>query len=162
MSKEKKVFSLKVVFGVLIASVFLLGALTFINLHQLNRLEKQIVNLKKVNESLLDSSISEYVVLNFVDIDGSITPYLVNKNLSISVYDFLLTTPDFTDSDFDSFDGENFYFAALSVTEYVKTEVIELEDNSNYYSQDQWGKYLTVGLQAIILNQNYTIVRSLY
>jgi len=94
MSNEKKVLTLRIIFGVLVASVLLLGALTVIKVLEVKRLEKQVENVKTVNQSLLDSSVSEYVVLNFVDIDGSITPYLVNKNLGMSIYDFLLTTPD--------------------------------------------------------------------
>lgn len=162
MSKEKRVLSLRIILGVLVASVLLLGTLTTLNVRQVGRLETQIDNLKKVNQSLIDSSVNEHVVLNVVDVDGSITPYVVNKNLGLSIYDFLLTTNKFSDSDFDSFDGTNYYFSALSPTEYVKTEVIELENNPNFYSSDEWGSYLTVGLQAIILNQNYTVVRSLY
>jgi hypothetical protein len=158
MSNEKKGLTLRIIFGVLVASVLLLGALTVIKVLEVKRLEKQVENVKTVNQSLLDSSVSEYVVLNFVDIDGSITPYLVNKNLGMSIYDFLLTTPDFEDSDFGSFDGTNYYFN--SSTETHITGVVELEDNPNYYDTD-WG-FLIVGLQAIIINQNYTVVRSVY
>lgn len=88
--KWKKVLTLRIIFGVLVASVLLLGALTVIKVLEVKRLEKQVENVKTVNQSLLDSSVSEYVVLNFVDIDGSITPYLVNKNLGMSIYDFYL------------------------------------------------------------------------
>jgi hypothetical protein len=42
----------------------------------------------------------------------------------------------------------------------LKLILLELEDNPNYYDTD-WG-FLIVGLQAIIINQNYTVVRSVY
>lgn len=162
MSKKTKVLSLRIIFVVLIAMVLFLSTLTFLNIKKLNRLENQINNLRDTNEVLLNSSVSEYVILNFVDINGSITPYFVNKNLKISIYDFLLTTKDFKDTDFESFDSKNYYFSALSSTEFVKTEVTELKDNSDYYTEDEWGKFLIVGLQAITLDRNYTVVRSLY
>lgn len=163
MSNEKKVLTLRIIFGVLVASVLLLGALTVIKVLEVKRLEKQVENVKTVNQSLLDSSISEYVVLNFVDSDGTITPYFVNKNLNISIYDFLLTTPDFEDSDFSSFNGTDYYFAGTNADgKYYKTEVKELEDNPNFYESSEWGNSLVVGLQAIKINQNYTVIRSLF
>lgn len=162
MSTKKKVLSLRIVLGALVALVLFLGTLTVVNYQKINRLETQVDNLKTVNQSLSDSEVSEYVVLNFIDFDGSITPHLVKKSLNISIYDYLLTLPSFDDSDFNSFDEKNYYFAALSATEYVQTEVLELKDNKDYYTTDEWGSFLSVGLQAIKLDRNYTVKRSLY
>lgn len=160
MSNTKKVLTVRIVLGVLTALVLVLGSLTFINYNKVDRLETQIETLKKVNESLEDSAVENFVVLNFVDLDGSITPYLVDKTLEISIYDFLLTTNKFKDSDFSSFDGENYYFNSSNPDVYLKTDVLELQDDGNYYDLE-WGS-LVVGLQAIILDQNYTVVRDKY
>lgn len=164
MSKEKKVLGLRILFGVLIASLLLLGVLTVLNIRKINRLEDQIDNLKLVNESLLDSSVDEFVILNFVDVDGSITPFQVNKNLGLSIYEFLLTTNLFSDDDFNSLDGEHFFFkntAGLASNQWIETGVLELEDNLKFYEHSEYGKMLVVGLQKIILTQNYTVVRSI-
>lgn len=157
MSQTKKVLIVRIILGVLTALVLLLGSLTIINYNKVNRLETQIVNLKTVNESLESSAIENFVVLNFVDLDGSVTPYLVDKTLEISIYDFLLTTNKFTDSDFASYDEVNFYFNSSTPNVFIKTDVLELKDDEDYYDLE-WGS-LVVGLQAIILDKNYTVVR---
>lgn len=157
MSKTNKNLVVRIILGVLLALVLVFGSLTFVNYGKINRLNKQIDNLKEVNEALTEAAVENFVILTFVDIDGSITPYFVDKTLELSIYDFLLTTPDFTDSDFASYDEENYYFNTNEVGVYLKTDVLELQDDGNYYDLE-WGS-LIVGLQAITLNKNYTVVR---
>lgn len=157
MSKTNKNLVVRIILGVLLALVLTFGSLTVVNYSKINRLNTQIDNLKKVNESLTDAALENFVVLKFIDLDGSVTPYFVDKTLNISIYDFLLTTPDFTDSDFASYDGENYYFNTNEVDVYLKTDVLELQNDENYYDLE-WGS-LIVGLQAIKLDKNYTVVK---
>lgn len=161
MSKEKKVLFTRVIMGVLVALVLVLGSFVIINQAKINRLEIQIDNLREVNDSLEQANIENFVILTVIDdIDEETVTYLVDKTLEMSIYDFLLTTNKFTDDDFSSLDGEHFFFTATTPMVYYSTDVLELMDNDNYYTTDEWGSFLTTGLNKITINQNYTVKRA--
>ncbi len=121
------------------------------------KLNIQIDALKEVNKSLEEDKVGNYVVLNFVDVDGTITPYLVDKTLELTIFEFLLTK-DFSADDFESYDGENYYFKDSM------TDVLELKDNENYYETNEWGGViytsLVVGLNKIKIDRNYTVIKT--
>lgn len=165
MSKTKKLLVVRIIFGVLVALVLVLGSLTVVSYNKNNRLNDQIDNLKELNESLTDTAVENFVILTLVDVDkeGAITavkPYFVDKTLDMSIYAFLLTTPDFKDEDFATYDNSNYYFNSTQDGVYLKTDVLELQDNASYYDQE-WGS-LVVGLQAVKITNNYTVVRGIW
>lgn len=166
MSNEKKVLFTRVIMGVLLALVLVLGTLTGLNQAKIKRLDKQIDNLKEVVSSLEQANIENFVILTVIDeIDDETVTYLVDKTLNMSIYDYLLTTTKFTDDDFDTYNDVDYYFSSGVVGVYYATDVLELMDNPNYYETSEWDGVtytsLIKGLQSIIMNSNYTVKRSL-
>lgn len=152
MSK-KNIF--KIVLSSLVMATLVLSGLLWVQTSKINRLNNQINVLKDINESLESNEVKNYVTLVYIDnIEDTITHYLVNKELEISIYDYLLTREEFTVDDFSSYDGDNYYFNN------ALTDVLELKNNEAYYETSEWGTFMLVGLQAIILDQNYTVVRT--
>ncbi len=166
MSNEKKVLFTRVIMGVLVALVLVVGALAGLNQAKINRLEKQIENLKDVNSSLEQARIENFVILTLIDeIDDEVVTFLVDKTLNMSIYDYLLTTDKFTDSDFDTHNDLDYYFSSGQIGVYYATDVLELMDDPDYYETSEWDGItytnLVKGLQSIIINSNYTVKRSL-
>lgn len=162
MSNKKKVLFTRITLGLLLALVLLFGSLTIVNQKKIGRLETQIENLKDLNESLENSDIENFVVLNFVDIDGTIKPYFVDKTLNMSIYEFLLTTKDFKDSDFITHNDKDYFLGTDEPLTYIITDVVELQGNPDYYEIGDGWQMLEVGLQDIIMDQNYTLVKSVF
>lgn len=130
-------------------SIFTIG-----ELNKIKDLNEQIENLKDKIEHLEQEKEVKYVILTYIDKDKKeVKSYLVDKDINISIYDFLLTTKDFSLEDFDSWDQVNYYFKGS------KTDVLELMENTDYY---EIGEYTTlvVGLQAIKMKENYTVIKS--
>lgn len=139
--------------------IIILSIITLSNVSKINKLNKQIDTLKDVNEKLDNDIYENYVILTYIDKtkdDDYVKSYLINKNLDLSIYDFLLTTKDFTSDDFSSFDQKNYYFKDSM------TDVLELKDNDTYYLENEYGNTLVKGLQSVKLNKNYTVVKSKY
>lgn len=152
MSK-KNIF--KIVLSSLVMATLVLSGLLWVQTSKINRLNNQINVLKDINESLESNEVKNYVTLVYIDnIEDTITHYLVNKELEISIYDYLLTREEFTVDDFSSYVEDNYYFNN------ALTDVLELKNNEAYYETSEWGTFMLVGLQAIILDQNYTVVRT--
>jgi len=144
----------QIISSLLMIIVISLSIVTISNINKINELNGQIDTLKDINEKLEEDDKKNYVILTYIDkTNDTVSSYLVNKNLDISVYDYLLSTKDFNVDDFASWDSENYYFDGF------KTDVLELMNDEEYY---EIGEYTTLvkGLQAVIMNKNYTVVKS--
>lgn len=157
MSKAKKLLLTKIILGTLTALAFVLIGLTIFLSGKINQLNKQNKALKELNESyegFLDElgvdNYEHFVFLTYIDLDGNETIYFVDKRLELSIYEFLLTK-DFSVDDFASYDGTNYYFKD------TMTDVLGLDES--YYDDYGW---LEVGLQAIVIDDDYTVIRSKY
>lgn len=162
---NKKVL-LQIVLGLLVLLVVSLSVVVGVQATKNNKLEDQINVIKKHNSNWVLNSEEEvdelrdalnddlrYVVVTFIDIDESETYYVVDKNKKLTVYDLLILTTHSVD-DFASYDDVNYYFKD------AMTDVVELKDNENYYEDSEWGAFLIVGLQGILVDQNLTVIKS--
>ena len=104
---------------------------------------------------------SEYetVFLTVIELDGSEKEIKVYVDLNLTIRDVLLLN-GYTQDDFTSYDGINYYFVNSM------TDVPELEDNSDYYESSEWEgvvyRNLVVGINFILMDQNYTVIRTGY
>ncbi len=166
MSSKVKMLIIRIVMVVLFGTTLTFGGLFIKSQKQLATSQDQVTNLKELNESLngfLENigvdDYEDFVFITFIDIDGTETTYFVDKTLNLTIYDFLLTQ-NFDIDDFESYDGTNYYFKN------ALTDVLELKDNTDYYETSEWDGViytsLIVGLQAIVIDQDYTVVRSAF
>lgn len=180
MSNKTRGIVLKSILIGLVTLVLVLGGVLIYTGTKISKQNDQIGTLQDVNESLssslqdannkIDDLLEElgrepsesekenYVVLTVIDEDGNHSVFVVDKRHELSIYDFLLTQKGYSVDDFQSYDGTNYYFAN------ALTDVLELMDNTDYYLTEEWDgvEYtsLVVGLQAIVIDQDFTVVKT--
>lgn len=167
MSDKTKMFITRILVLILVATSAVLGGFIVKKQRDLTVANGQIETLSDANKSyenaikeLLQTGKTdklESVTLTVIELDNSETVFEVYLIANISIYDFLLLN-GYNKSDFDTFDGTNYYFKNSL------TDVNELKDNEDYYETSVWDGVtyvsLIVGLQDIIIDQNLTVVRS--
>lgn len=150
MTNNKKQLATKIILISLILLVSLLFSLLMATTNKLNSIKDLST------DTVVSGDLDDYYVVTYKYDEVEKTFFILKTEEEVNLFSFLLTFEMFDQNDFSSFDGINYYFSN------TMTDVLELKDDSNYYKTDEWGTFLVVGLQAIYINQNLTIVRSNY
>lgn len=150
MTNNKKQLATKIILISLILLVSLLFSLLMATTNKLNSIKDLST------DTVVSGDLDDYYVVTYKYDEVEKTFFILKTEEEVNLFSFLLTFEMFDQNDFSSFDGINYYFSN------TMTDVLELKDDSNYYKTDEWGRFLVVGLQAIYINQNLTIVRSNY
>ncbi len=153
MSNKQKVLLTRIIYGLLVVLVIGLSVFIVSLSRKVNLQNKEIADLKRLNASLEDDYVKNIATITIVDLEGKEKSYFVDKNLNISVYSFLISK-DYTSDDFTTLDGIDYFYKN------GMTDILELKENQDYYLTDEWGSFLYVGLQAIIIDQDLTVVFS--
>ena len=158
MSKIMK--KMRIVLSVTLTLALVLAIIAIHQSNQIKGLRDQVELLQRL--SPIKSFDDEDVYSNYInifdeevyiltyedDVEGKVLYFIIDKDLEVTMYDVLLTR--FPAEYFSSWDGENYYF------EGAMTNVDGLDET--FY--DEWG--LIKGLQAILINDNFTVEKFPY
>lgn len=151
--KTEKNSIIKIVLIISLLLITLLSTMLVVSLVSNNKLKKQIDNIE--NNDVYNGDLDNYFIIEY-QYNEINKKYILSKETQMSIYEFLLTQSFFKANDFSSFDGINYYFNNTF------TDVLELKGNLDYYVKNEYGEFLIVGLQAINITKNLTIVRTDY
>lgn len=166
MNNKKSLIQKVLLYSLLAVSVVLLSlTIVFANKYKgasslLSSFQENSIVLNQNQHDSINTTDKEFYTLTIKDLDDEFNLYILKiDGFKLDVYTALILSGVYNQDDFISL-NDKYYFG--NATNTAKTDVLELMNDDDYYMTDEYGTSFVAGLQAVIIDRNYTVIKGVW